>query len=540
MPTNTPTATPPPNGASPTWQNWSQNLVYKPPSGGAPYYFTPKTRADLQAVIAAAVANGVTVRVSGQRHSQPPLVADDNRTSVPATPNTYIVDMSCYADLGPGGTERMVLDAPNLKLTVNAGVREDEVDAFLTANNLMMQTVTAGGFFSVGGMTAVDVHGAAVKVPIFAETASAFTIMGPDGAVTTIDASTPAVNGWSPLQFARVSLGGLGVVTSVTLDVLARPYASTLAFGNGTYPIKDQAGFISTFKLLTAHTRLEAFYNPYADNFFSNTFLAFWWDVVTNPATKVPNPTDTVESACALAQENEFGAPYESPLVEIIAEAAAEAAQAATSSFPASAINLTAMLTVQSQVQTAGRNYSDLWLTEAARVVFMSYFIELPGLDDAGLARAWQGLDAVASRVTQSGNFHIAAPMEFRFVQGGTSAMSGCFTATPNTSTFINLDLIGWVPAEVASSYPPAFLQFFADVERDWVALGGFPHNGKMYGFYDPTAAAGTFTAPFNANFLAALRARRGARVQAYNAYRQSRDPNGLFCNDYLKALVGG
>ena len=179
-------------------------------------------------------------------------------------------------------------------------------------------------------------------------------------------------------------------------------------------------------------------------------------------------------------------------------------------------------------------------MTQAARVIFMSYFIELPGLDDAGLARAWQGLDAVASRVTQSGNFHIAAPMEFRFVQGGTSAMSGCFTATPSTSTFVNLDLIGWVPAEPASAYPPAFLKFFADVERDWVALGGFPHNGKMYGFYDPTAAAGTFTAPFNANFLAALRTRRGARIQAYNAYRKSRDPNGLFCNDYLKAVVGG
>jgi hypothetical protein len=113
----------------------------------------------------------------------------------------------------------MLLDAPNLKLNVNAGVREDEVDAFLTANNLMLQTVTAGGFFSVGGMTAVDVHGATIKGPIFAETSSAYTIMGPDGALTTIDASIPAVNGWS--------------------------------------------------------------YNPCADNFLSNRFLAFWWDVET-------------------------------------------------------------------------------------------------------------------------------------------------------------------------------------------------------------------------------------------------------------------
>jgi hypothetical protein len=55
------------------------------------------------------------------------------------------------------------------------------------------------------------------------------------------------------------------------------------------------------------------------------------------------------------------------------------------------------------------------------------------------------------------------------------------------------------------SDYPTKLLQFFADVERKWVEMGGFPHNGKMYGFYDPTDAPGTYskTGPFNPNFLA-------------------------------------
>jgi hypothetical protein len=55
-------------------------------------------------------------------------------------------------------------------------------------------------------MTSVDVHGATIAAPIFAETASAYTIMGPDGVVTTIDANTPSEGNWQPLQFARVSL----------------------------------------------------------------------------------------------------------------------------------------------------------------------------------------------------------------------------------------------------------------------------------------------------------------------------------------------
>ena len=33
---------------------------------------------------------------SGQRHSQPPLVAEDSRAAVPQTTDTYLVDMSCY------------------------------------------------------------------------------------------------------------------------------------------------------------------------------------------------------------------------------------------------------------------------------------------------------------------------------------------------------------------------------------------------------------------------------------------------------------
>jgi FAD/FMN-containing dehydrogenase len=105
---------------------------------------------------------------------------------------------------------------------------------------------------------------------------------------------------------------------------------------------------------------------------------------------------------------------------------------------------------------------------------------------------------------------------------------------------FINLDLIGFVPATPSEQYPAQLWQFFADVERDWVAMGGFPHNGKMYGFYDPNAGPGTHTGAFNTSFLAALRTRRGERLQTFNTYRQSQDPTGLFYNEYLRRLLEG
>jgi FAD/FMN-containing dehydrogenase len=484
--------------------------------------------------------------VSGQRHSQPPLVVEDNRAAVPQTTKTYLVDMSCYADLGP---DRIVLGPGKNQVTVNTGVREDELDAFLIEHNLMLETVTAGGFFSLGGMTAVDVHGATQDAPIFAETVSAFNILLADGTVTTIDRKSSPVDGWSPLQFARVSLGGLGVVTSITIDVLERPWKTTLQGGAAELRLADKPAFVEKFKtLLVNHTRVETFFTPYATAWWpAPNFLTLFWDVVTDPSSKIPNapPDPPPDNACVLAgkQPPQYGAPYLTGIAKYGAEFAFKS-QYFDSAILEGAAVITAIATFQvikPEVDTANESYSDLWLTGGVRVIFMSYYIPLPGLDDEGLGKAWDGLDVVSKIVTEDGNFHIAAPMEFRFVKGGDSAMSGAFTEDPEHTWFVNLDLIGFVEADqMASAYPAKLLQFFADVERKWVEMGGFPHNGKMYGFYDPADAPGTYskTGPFNPNFLAKLRKLRGARLEAFNAYRKGLDPNGLFYNEFLRNLL--
>lgn len=515
------------------WKNWSQNVVHAMTIDGQ-YYFSPTTRAELQDIVSGAAAAGATVRVSGQRHAQPPLVTDDNRSA--PDPTRWLVDLSCYKDLGPGGDRSIVLNPDEGTVTVNTGVREDELDAFLTANNLMLQTVTAGGFFSLGGMTAVDVHGATIAAPIFAETATAFSIMGPDGQVRTVDARTPAADGWAPLQFARVSLGALGVVTSVTVGVLPRPWATTLRPGKNTQiTCSTQDDFITQFKpLLTSHDRVETFLNPY-----SNRYLALWWDVDPSPPTKTPNPNVTPPGACALAGDAVFGAPYLIPMEPII-EPPLIAAQYAGLTAAASAVIDAGYLTVEGFFDQATQVYSDLWLTKASRVIFMSYFIELPALDAAGLAKVWQGLNAVAARIQQTTEFLPVAPMEFRFVRGGDTALAGTYTKTPG-ATFVNLDLIGYVEAVPASQYPPALLRFFAHIERAWVALGGMPHTGKMFGFYDPgqPAESESFSPPFNPAFLKDLAARRGARVTAFEAYRKTCDPKGRFRNNFVSAMLG-
>src|SRR5262245_19129677 len=200
--------------------------------------------------------------------------------------------------------------------------------------------------------------------------------------------------------------------------------------------------------------------------------------------------------------------------MEPIIEPPLIAAQYAGITTAATAIIDAGYLTVETLFDQATTVYSDLWLTKASRVIFISYFVELPALDDAGLGKAWPGLNAVTARLKSSTDFLVVAPMEFRFVHGGDTALAGTYTATPN-ATFVNLDLIGYVPAVAASEYPNRLLHFFADIERAWVALGGMPHTGKMFGFYDPSQPAGTFSPPFNPVFMKDLAKLHSARTQA-------------------------
>ena len=367
------------------------------------------------------------------------------------------------------------------------------------------------------------------------------------------------VGNWSPLQFARVSLGGLGVVTSVTLDVMERQSATTLTGGVERVSITDRNAFVEKFRTLKDHSRLETFFTPYATSsagspLYAKNFLALWWDVKGDPSPRSPNvPPNPRPDACVLASNNEkgeYGAPYMKGIANYGAEAA-ERAQYAVK--PGNTLDgvladglenpaVIAAITfdvIEPDVNKANKSHSEMWLSSAVRVIFMSYYIPLPAVDDDGLRKVWDGLDVVSRIVTKDGNFHIAAPMEFRFVKGGDTAMSGTFTRDPENTWFINLDLIGFVPDEKkASEYSPVLLQFFADVEREWVKMDGFPHQGKMYGFYDPTAPKSTHTAPFNRNFLVDLRRRRDERLEAFNGYRKSLDPNGLFYNDYLPHLL--
>jgi len=554
-----------------TWKNWSENISYDGPRG-VRFIKYPKTETDLQKLLLKARETGIKVRASGQRHSQPPQIVPDNRNSLTSSclplpsfirckkyNECRVIDMSFYQDIKDDNNKivKMKVISTNdatreAVVAVNAGIREDEFTYFVTQNNLALKTVTAGGIFSMGGMTSNDVHGGSINSGIFADTCEGFRIMKWDGSIMEVHEDDPVrPDGFHPIQFARVNLGVLGIVTQIFVKCDFRATKQALQGRMAFLVSTIETEFVNAFKDFVQHHRLETFYDPYTGG-----FLPLMWDLTDEydgdgtPNMPIPPGRTTAERAL----KNHYGAELNGlvfkwsnsqikPIQSLIQCSCSGIQEDRSPKPPAKAVAIAISQIANIQVTSAFAAYSETWLVNASQCIFMSYFVEIPDLGEAGLAKTYQLLQVVTDIVTKPGNFHIVAPMEFRFVRGGDSVMAGTYNTDPNT-LFVNLDLIGFVDycKKNPKNYSKNLLQFFATVERAWYGAGGLPHQGKMYGFFDPNNSNDqSYCPPFNNNFINKVNARRDERApgarQAFNNYRKEVDPNDMFLNEYMDKL---
>ncbi len=96
------------------------------------------------------------------------------------------------------------------------------------------------------------------------------------------------------------------------------------------------------------------------------------------PDNKPPDPYPP--NACNLAGQPQptFGAPYMGPFLDGFPQTLAQSAQSSYLPETAGGIAWTALKVIESQAAAASTSFSELWLAEAARVMFMSYYVPLP------------------------------------------------------------------------------------------------------------------------------------------------------------------
>ncbi len=170
-----------------THTNWAGNLTY-----GASALVEPTSVAALQDVVASAPR----IRALGSRHSFNRIADTDGvQMSVARLPDVFVIDEQTRT------------------VTVSAGVRYGELVERLDQAGLALHNLASLPHISVAGAIATGTHGSGDRNGSLATAVAAMQIVSADGEVSDIRRGDP------DFDASVVSLGLLGVVTQVTLDV---------------------------------------------------------------------------------------------------------------------------------------------------------------------------------------------------------------------------------------------------------------------------------------------------------------------------------
>ncbi|OLB80376.1 MAG: FAD-binding protein [Actinobacteria bacterium 13_2_20CM_2_71_6] len=169
--------------------NWAGNIAFD-----AKRIHRPSTVDELRLL----VAGTPRIRALGTGHSFSRIVDSPG-------------DLVSVAGLPP----EMRIDAGRGSVTVAAGVRYGELAAYLHANGFALHNLASLPHISVAGACATGTHGSGDRNGNLATAVSAMELVTADGELTTL--SRARGDGFDG---SVVGLGALGIVTSLTLDIV--------------------------------------------------------------------------------------------------------------------------------------------------------------------------------------------------------------------------------------------------------------------------------------------------------------------------------
>ncbi|QLD89979.1 FAD-binding protein [Natronomonas salina] len=211
-----------------TWENWSGSVRARPRS-----VHYPETEAELRTVVER--ADG-TLRVAGAGHSFPP-VAKSDETFVSLERYTGLVDV----------------DREARRVTVRAGTPLSALTAALADHGLMLENMGDIDDQSVAGALSTGTHGTGTDFGVMSTQAAGMRLVTADGETLELEA------GDDRFPFAQVSLGSLGVVSTVTLDVAADYRLRERKF---PAPVDDVLANLESYR---DHRNFEFWWFPHTD-----------------------------------------------------------------------------------------------------------------------------------------------------------------------------------------------------------------------------------------------------------------------------------
>jgi L-gulono-1,4-lactone dehydrogenase len=177
-----------------TWRNWAQNQWATPAT-----FARPRSEEELVAAVQAAATARRRVKAVGAGHSF---------TDIACTDGT-LVSLDDHAEL-------VSVDLPANRVTVGAGVRLHELSIRLRAMGMALPNLGDIDVQSVAGAVSTGTHGTGIGYRTISDAVVGVRLVTGDGTVVAADeAVEPEV-----LRHARVGLGALGVLSTVTLQLV--------------------------------------------------------------------------------------------------------------------------------------------------------------------------------------------------------------------------------------------------------------------------------------------------------------------------------
>lgn len=175
------------------WNNWANNISFTPQQ-----FLSPKNEAEVSQLLQQAAQTGQKVRIVGSGHSFTPLVKTQD----------LLLDVQHLSGL-------QQYDSQTGQITVGAGTRLYEFNQILSCQGRAMANLGDIDRQTVAGAISTGTHGTGLKLGSLGTQVAAVRLIDASGTVHKIDSSTP-----EKLSAARLSLGALGVITSVTFNTV--------------------------------------------------------------------------------------------------------------------------------------------------------------------------------------------------------------------------------------------------------------------------------------------------------------------------------
>jgi FAD/FMN-containing dehydrogenase len=211
------------------WRNWVGNQSFV-----ARHMAKPTSEDELAATVAAATRQGLGVRAAGSGHSFTPVVATSG----------LLLSLERHTGV-------VAVDQARKRVAVKAGTRIGDVGRALKQHGLSLTNQGDIDSQALAGALSTGTHGTGARLGNMSSQVVGMRLVQPDGSVLDLNADSDP----DRLLAARVSLGLLGVVSTITLQVM------------DAYNLKETVWRDDFAACLDAHDDLAA----------NNRHFAFFW-----------------------------------------------------------------------------------------------------------------------------------------------------------------------------------------------------------------------------------------------------------------------